>query len=103
MNCDCNKVLERKLAEFFKPQAGESAEASIMNIVLGIPDEGPMYEALKIPFRVKGDKKGFTSEKGKETSIHASYCPFCARNAKPGGYTVGEDQGIAAAFPSKEN
>lgn len=99
MNCDCIKDIEGAMAAYMKTQAGEDATAKIQNTALGITgDMSQMYLALQIPFRVKGSKKGFTSEKGKEIGCSASYCPFCGREARPGRYTVGQDAGIEAAM-----
>jgi hypothetical protein len=97
MNCDCLKDLETRLARHMEQQAGADVTARVMNTALAIPDDGPVYAVLNIPFRVKGSKKGYTSEKGKEIIVAANCCPFCARSAKH--YAVGEDDGIAAAMP----
>lgn len=91
MNCDCIKDIEGKMANFIKPKAGENATAKIQGRSMQLVDAGLRY-VLTIPFRIKGSGKGYTSEKGKEVSCNASYCPFCGRTT--GRYSIGEDNGI---------
>lgn len=100
MNCDCIKNNEARLAKFMQPKAGDDAKAECMATGLQLTKELNLRLVLNIPFRIKGSKKGFTSEKGKEMPFVASYCPFCGRTA--GRYEIGEDAGIAAAFTSAQ-
>ena len=99
MKCDCLKVVSGKLAEHMKSKAGNDAEAVAKNTALMLTPES-LESVLQIPFRIKGSKKGFTRERGKEMGVNASYCPFCARSTKR--YVVGEDQGIEAAHVAKK-
>lgn len=95
MNCDCIKEIQEKMTEYMRPKAGDNATAKIQGMAMSLVDGGLRY-ALTIPFRIKGIKKGYTSEKGKEISCNASYCPFCGRTTAK--YTVGHDVGIATAM-----
>lgn len=97
MNCDCISSMETKLANHVRPQAGDDAKAVCAATVFGLTDTS-MYLALRIPFRVKGSKKGYTGERGKEVPISAAFCPFCGRDAREGRYRVGHDDGLDAAF-----
>lgn len=81
MNCDCISDIEKRLAAHMKPQAGETARASCAGSALFIIG-GEAVSGLSIPFRVTGDKKGFTAMKGKEMPVVASFCPFCGKGAK---------------------
>lgn len=94
MNCDCIKNVEKNIAEHMKPKAGDDASAKAANVAIMFGDD--LSLVLQIPFRVRGSKKGYTSEKGKEVGCNVSYCPFCGRSAKH--YAVGEDAGIASAI-----
>jgi hypothetical protein len=98
MNCDCIKDIESKIAVFMRPKAGDDAEARILNTALMVT-ETSLVSVLQIPFRIKGSKKGYTSEKGKEMGCNASHCPFCGRTT--GRYTVGADAGLDAVFPTQ--
>jgi hypothetical protein len=82
MNCDCINVVEKKLAEFRKPLAGDDAVARMENIGWMI-NENKAVTVINMPFRVKGSKKGYTTDKGKIDSITASFCPFCGKSTKP--------------------
>lgn len=94
MNCDCIKEFETAIGNHMKPLAGDDATAKIQGTALNLVGNGLRY-VLTIPFRVKGSKKGYTSEKGKEMPCNANYCPFCGRTT--GRYVVGADDGISAA------
>lgn len=94
MNCTCIATVESNIADAIRPKAGDDASAKAANLALIFGDS--LECVLQIPFRVKGSKKGYTSEKGKEIGCNVSYCPFCGRSAKH--YAVGEDAGIAAAM-----
>lgn len=96
MNCDCIKDIEAKMAAFMRAKAGDDATAKVMNFALCVSDDMHIYQSLQIPFRIKGSKKGFISEKGKEMGCSASHCPFCGRTT--GHYEVGQDDGLSAAF-----
>jgi hypothetical protein len=80
MNCDCISTVEKNLAEHMVPKAGENAKATcgIVGFSLGTT----LAITLSIPFRVKGSNKGYTSERGKEVIVVASYCPFCGVSTK---------------------
>lgn len=79
MNCNCISDIEKRLANHMKPQAGETASASCAGSALFIKD-GFAESGLNIAFRVTGDKRGFTSLKGKEVPVKANYCPFCGKS-----------------------
>jgi hypothetical protein len=96
MNCNCISATEKKLADYMKPQAGDDAKATCEATVFQLTQT--MRLMIRIPFRVRGSKKGFTSEKGKEVPFTAAFCPFCGRDAREGRYTVGQDEGLDAAF-----
>lgn len=81
MNCDCVADIERRLSDFMKPQAGETTKAACLAAGFILTDAG-MDSVLNIPFRITGDKKGFTAMKGKEMPVVASFCPFCGKGAK---------------------
>ena len=94
MNCDCIKDIEQKMAEFMRPKAGDDATAKVKNTALCVSNDlSKMFLTLQIPFAIKGSKKGFTSEKGKEMGCNASNCPFCGRTT--GRYVVGEYDGLS--------
>lgn len=82
MNCNCVSNMEKKMAEYHKPLAGENAKAVCVATAFGLTDKG-MHLAIVLPFRVEGDKKGFNSAKGKIVNMHASFCPFCGVSTKP--------------------
>lgn len=92
MNCDCIKDIESSMSDFMKPKAGDDAKADCTATALCFGKKVRL--ALMIPFRIRGSKKGYTSEKGKEHSVEASYCPFCARPTNH--YVVGEYEGLVA-------
>lgn len=101
MNCNCINDLEGKMANFMRDRAGDDATAKIQNIAFYMDGASKVGSAelsrfLQIMFRIKGSKKGYTGEKGKEMGCRVSHCPFCGRTS--GRYEVGEDAGIAAAF-----
>ena len=100
MNCDCIKDIETKMAAFMASKAGADATAKVVNTVFFLDDEIGLGMALQIPFCIKGSKKGYTSEKGKEIGCNASHCPFCGRTT--GRYSVGKDSGIEAAMYTAE-
>lgn len=81
MNCDCIELNEKRLVEFLKDQAGESATATCQAIALQITSDMNLRTVLNIPFRVKGTGKGFI--RGKDVPIVANFCPFCGASAKP--------------------
>lgn len=95
MNCNCLTDLQADLADHMKPQAGDDAKATCTLTALCFGTSRVTTDLL-IPFRVRGSKKGYTSEKGKEHSVRAGHCPFCGRTT--GRYAVGQDDGIEAAF-----
>lgn len=79
MNCNCITDIETRLASHMKPQAGETARASCAGAALFIIGGDAVY-GLNIAFRITGDKKGFTSLRGKEVPVKANYCPFCGKS-----------------------
>lgn len=94
-NCNCITDIEKKMADFVRPRAGDDATAKMQNTVFymdgnrKVGEVGGLEMALQIPFRIKGSKKGYTSEKGKEIGCNVAYCPFCG---KPANRTVPEGQ-----------
>jgi hypothetical protein len=96
MNCDCIDTVQKKLAEFVKDQAGPNATATVNNTALLLGDK--LHTVLQIPFTVKGTGKGYTSARGKQVPVTATFCPFCTRPTGEGMYRVGEDLGIAEVF-----
>jgi hypothetical protein len=72
--------VEKNLAEHMTPKAGEDAKATCD--IVGFSLGSNLAITLSIPFRVKGSKKGYTSERGKEVIVVASYCPFCGVSTK---------------------
>lgn len=83
MNCNCIRETEQRLAEFVKPKVGDDATATCMAVGLQITDDMGIRTVLNIPFRIKGSKKGFNREKGKEMPFVASFCPFCGVSTAP--------------------
>jgi hypothetical protein len=83
MNCNCIRETEQRLAEFVMPQAGDDATATCMASGMCITETMGLRTVVNIPFRIKGSKKGFTSEKGKEMPFVASFCPFCGVSTAP--------------------
>ncbi len=82
MSCDCVKDLEGKLAEHMRPKAGETVKATCMATGIAITPDLGLEAVFNIPFRICGDKKGFTSLKGREMPVRANYCPFCGKSMK---------------------
>lgn len=80
MNCNCVGEMEKKMAEYMKPKAGENTTASCTAV--GFALGSSLALTINIPFRVKGRNKGYTSEKGKEVIFVAAYCPFCGVSTK---------------------
>lgn len=76
-------------------QAGDDATARLQGTAINIIGNR-LKLVLTIPFRIKGSKKGFTSEKGKELPFNVRCCPFCGRTT--GRYNIGEDVGISSAM-----
>ncbi len=95
-NCGCVQRLEGKMSDFMRSRAGDDARATIQGTAFVITDTG-LESVLQIPFRVKGSKKGYTSERGKEVGCNVSYCPFCG---KPATRLIpeGKDEGIESAW-----
>lgn len=81
MNCGCIKRLEREIAEapFVKAKAGENIKVTCAATGFQMTDDMNLKLVINIPFRIRGTGKGFTSEKGKELPVVASYCPFCGK------------------------
>jgi len=84
MNCGCIKRLEGEIAQapFVKAKAGDNIEVTCAATGFHLTDDNGMDLVINIPFRVRGTGKGFTSEKGKELPVVASFCPFCGASAK---------------------
>ena len=84
MNCGCIKRLEGEIAKapFVTAKAGENIEVTCAATGFRLTDDNSMELILSVPFRVRGTAKGFTSEKGKEFPVAASFCPFCGVPAK---------------------
>lgn len=97
MNCGCVKRVERQLAEapFVKAKAGENIKVSCAATGFQMTDDMDLRLVLSIPFRVRGTGKGFTSEKGKELPVVASFCPFCGQSTKAA--KIGADEAIERA------
>jgi hypothetical protein len=98
MNCDCVTGLEASVANHMRPQAGDDAKAACTLTALCFGTSRVTTDLL-IPFRIRGSKKGYTSDKGKETSVRASHCPFCGRATER--YEVGQYAALDAFLPSE--
>jgi hypothetical protein len=83
MNCGCIKRLEGEIAQapFVKAKAGENITVTCAATGFQMTDDMDLKLVINIPFRIRGTGKGFTSEKGKEMPVVASYCPFCGKPA----------------------
>lgn len=95
MNCNCVKRVEEKLSSHpaIIAKAGEHAKATCMATALQMTDDMGIRSVVNIPFRIVGTRKGFTTLKGKEMPVVASYCPFCGRTTSE-RYKVGEYDGL---------
>lgn len=80
MQCDCLKRVSEKLVDHFKAEAGDDAEAQFKHIAWDLSNG--CDTVINLPFTVKGSKKGFTSAKGKEIMMRASFCHFCGVSTK---------------------
>lgn len=96
MNCNCISDLEKRLADHFRPKAGQNVTATCTASGMQITQDLGLRSTLNTEFCIKGSGKGFASAKGKLVPVVASYCPFCARETRR--YTVGADAGLDAAF-----
>lgn len=77
MNCNCVNVVEENIKDLHQPRVKAPIDSVLcqnISFVLGGPNSGSY---ISIPFRVKADAPGYRSEKGREFSVMASYCPFC--------------------------
>lgn len=95
MNCGCIKRLEGEIAQapFVKAKAGENIKVTCSATGFQMTDDMDLKLVINIPFRIRGTGKGFTSEKGKEMPVVASYCPFCGKStstANNDGGAMGE-------------
>ena len=82
MNCTCLKDLEDKLRDFLQPKIKGPIERIECGIVgFGLTEAG-METRLLIPFNVKADAPGYRGQKGKQTPVSASFCPFCGTSTK---------------------
>lgn len=90
MDCGCIKRLEGEIAEtsFVKAKAGDNIKVECAATAFQMTDDMGLKLVVNIPFRVRGTGKGFTSEKGKELPVVASFCPFCG---KPAAANVGAE------------
>ena len=84
MDCGCIKRLEGEIAEapFVKAKAGDNIKVECVATAFQMTNDMALKLVINIPFRVRGTGKGFTSEKGKELPVAASFCPFCGKSAK---------------------
>lgn len=84
MNCGCIKRLEGEIAKMpaLIAKAGDNIRVTCAATAFQMTDEMDLKLVINIPFRVRGSAKGFTSEKGKEMPVVASFCPFCGTSAK---------------------
>lgn len=80
-NCTCIADIEKGMVELVKPKAGDDATAKIDCTALCVTEDMELELVMMIPFRIKGSKKGFTSERGKDMGMRANYCPFCGKEA----------------------
>lgn len=73
--CNCIRENETKVAEHYTKQLGVPATAEVGNVALvfgKVTVERPF-----LPYRVKADRPGYKSAKGKEVSMFFTFCPFC--------------------------
>lgn len=96
MNCDCVKRVEDNLSvhPVVIQKAGEHAKATCMATAIQMTEDLQLRGSITIPFRVVGTRKGYTTLKGKEMPVTASYCPFCGTSTSD-SYKVGEYDGLS--------
>lgn len=93
MNCDCIKRVESEIAEHMRPKAGDDAVAKVENMAIFLThDTMDLRSALQIGFRVKGSKKGYTSERGTFVGCNVTFCPFCGKPAGKAGEAMRADE-----------
>lgn len=96
MKCGCIERVKNRLAEMYKPEAGDdvTVECPMTTIVFG----NPGYTTLNIDFRVRSSKRGFNSKAGKSVAMLITYCPFCGKpvQEKPDGTTADKGSGSEA-------
>ncbi|MFZ6774714.1 hypothetical protein ACO0LB_18590 [Undibacterium sp. SXout7W] len=80
MQCKCIEEVSKKLADFVKSDAGDDVKAQLKHI--GWDLSKGCETVINIPFIVTGSKRGYTSAKGKEIMMRASFCPFCGVSTK---------------------
>lgn len=102
MNCDCVKRVETKLttAPAIAERAGADITAVCQASAIIFTDDMSLHGAISIPFRIRGTGKGYSSAKGKDMPVTATFCPFCGRAAGYGKYIVGEYDGLPLATPA---
>lgn len=93
MNCGCIKRLEGEIAQapFVKAKAGDNIKVTCAATGFQMTDDMNLKLVINIPFRIRGTAKGFTSEKGKEMPVVASFCPFCGKPANTAPDNNNED------------
>jgi len=96
MNCNCIKEMAAKIAAapFIQSKAGQNISVECQATGFLMDDELGMRQVVNIPYRVCGTGKGYSSAKGKDMPVVASFCPFCGRSTKR--YQVGEYDGLTA-------
>lgn len=82
MNCNCIKELEDKLQTHYQPDVPVPIQRVRCDAAVFALGDGLSVQ-LAIPFSVHADCRGYSSQKGKATSMRASFCPFCGVSTKP--------------------
>lgn len=80
MQCNCLEEVSKKLVDFVRPDAGDDAKANFKHIGWDLSNNCDTI--INLPFTVTGSKRGYTSAKGKELMVRASFCPFCGVSTK---------------------
>lgn len=78
LQCKCLNEVEGKLRDHYRTLLGTDVEICAADAVFVLGNGGGT--ALRQTFCIKADKPGYRSQKGKEVSMMASFCPFCGKS-----------------------